>query len=401
MLILLEGPEQHDHNVGIDGGHEISFKQAPFMASIRIFDFLHWCGGSIIHERFILTSAQCAEVNSNFLVFVGTDKLSGEEKGYNVEKIIIHELYSSETGDYNVAILKLQRPLTFGPTVSKVSLKGNGNLVKVKVGTMLNVTGWNIELDSERKTYSTIQQTTVPVASNKECPEQHDHNVGIDGGHEISIEQAPFMASIRIVDFLHWCGGSIIHERFILTSAQCVKMNLNFLVFVGTDMLGGEEKGYNVEKIIIHELYSNETGDYDVAILKLQGPLTFGPTVSKVLLKENGNLVKVKVGTMLNVTGVGLDSEYLPSTIQQTTVPVAPNIECERSIKDLKLTNRMMCTNTNGKGPCWDDAGGPLTWNNIQIGIITRETGCARYPSVYTRVKSVLRWIKKTISNEK
>ncbi|KAJ8711150.1 hypothetical protein PYW07_008392 [Mythimna separata] len=239
---------------------------------------------------------------------------------------------------------------------------------------------------------------------NINSPEQHDHNVGIDGGHEISIEQAPFMASIRLLDFLHWCGGSIIHERFILTSAQCVEMDVNFLVYVGTDMHdSGEEKGYNVEKIIKHELYSNETGDYDVAILKLQRPLTFGPTVSKVLLKGNGNLVKVKVGTMLNVTGWGFkDSEYLPSTIQQTTVPVASNKECERSSKHLKLTNRMMCTNTNGKGPCSNgDAGGPLTWNNIQIGIITRETGCAWHPSVYTRVKSVHRWIKKTISNEK
>ncbi|KAJ8711152.1 hypothetical protein PYW07_008394 [Mythimna separata] len=238
---------------------------------------------------------------------------------------------------------------------------------------------------------------------NIKSPEQHDHNVGIVGGHEISIEQAPFMASIRAFGYMHWCGASIIHERFILTSAQCAKLSLPFQVVVGTDkLIEGEEK-YDVEKIITHEMYSNETGDYDVGIVKLQRPLTFGPTVSKVFLKGNGNLVKVKVGTMLNVTGWGFkDPEYETSTtLQQTTVPVASNKVCERFIKDLKLTKRMMCTNANGKDPCVGDAGGPLTLNNVQIGIITKESGCAQFPSVYTRVRSVHRWIKKTISNEK
>lgn len=58
-----------------------------------------------------------------------------------------------------------------------------------------------------------------------------------------------------------------------------------------------------MEKIIIHEKYSNVTEDYDICILKLNESLTFGPKVNKVAL--TGNIVKLKKGLSLNATGWG------------------------------------------------------------------------------------------------
>ncbi|KAJ8712806.1 hypothetical protein PYW08_008110 [Mythimna loreyi] len=234
----------------------------------------------------------------------------------------------------------------------------------------------------------------------KNDQEKHDHNVGIVGGHPISIEQAPFMASIRLYGLIHWCGGSIIHERFILTSASCVGLNMFLRVYVGTDNLLEGGTAYDIEKIIIHEKYNNVTGDYDVGIIKLNESLTFGPKVSTVSLKWNWDLVKVKLGTMLNITGWGFkDPEYrISDELQQTSVPVVSKNICERFIKDYKLTPRMMCTDAIAKDPCVGDEGGPLTYNNIQIGIITKENGCAQFPSVYTRVRAVKRFILTTIS---
>ncbi|KAJ8711149.1 hypothetical protein PYW07_008391 [Mythimna separata] len=234
----------------------------------------------------------------------------------------------------------------------------------------------------------------------KRDQERHDHNVGIIGGHDISIEQAPFMVSIRAYGVVHWCAGSIIHERFILTTAQCAQFNNQYRVLVGSDQLYGGGKLYDVEKNIIHEKYSYETGDYDLGLMKLNESLTFGPTVSKVFLSGHGNRVKVEVGTMLNITGWGfadLENDF-SNVLQQATVPVIASDLCVRYYHNFQLTLRMLCTDATEKDPCLGDEGGPLTWNNIQIGIITRRTGCGEYPTVYTHLKTVNRWIRKTIN---
>ncbi|KAJ8711153.1 hypothetical protein PYW07_008395 [Mythimna separata] len=486
--------KHRDHDVGIIGGHKISITDAPFIASVRLNGTVHWCGGSIIHERFILTAAHCIVPNREFKILVGTDKVNEGGKLYDVEKIIMHEKYSNTTSDYDVCLLKLNESLTFGPTVAKMLM--TGDLVKVKTGMQLNVTGWGYTDLQARNVPKDLQQVTVPVVSTPLCKlyyskqrrltnrmmcaggrgkdscmgdsggpltwnnvqigivsfgagcgvvpgvytrikvvkpwieetikqnsneeksrkiltscayghnkvkkdkEQEGHNVGVVGGHTISIKQAPFMASLLVNGSVLRCGGSIIHSQFILTNAQCVEKISNIKVRVGTDMFEEGGKLYDVETKVIHARYSHETGDYDVAVLKLNESLTFGPTVSKVLLKGKGNRLKVEVGTMLNVTGWGYADptiEKYSRHLQQVEVPLLSKSFCKKFIISHGMTERMMCAGNLGTDPCLGDSGGPLTLNNVQIGIITKKAGCGQYPSIFTRVRIVKKWIKRAI----
>uniref|UniRef100_A0A2A4J216 trypsin n=1 Tax=Heliothis virescens TaxID=7102 RepID=A0A2A4J216_HELVI len=234
----------------------------------------------------------------------------------------------------------------------------------------------------------------------KKAKKEKSPNVGIIGGHKITIEQVPYIVSLRINGTDHWCGGSIIHERFVLTAAHCIVPDREYKVLVGTDKVDEGGKLYDVEKIIIHESYSNITSDYDICILKLNESLTFGKKVDKIAY--TGNIVKLKKGTHLNATGWGFTQPegHISENLQQVTVPVVAWLNCQFAYtKQRRITKRMLCAGGVHKDSCVGDSGGPLTWNNVQVGVTSFGAGCGMVPGVYTKLSVLSQWIDDTIKH--
>lgn len=222
-------------------------------------------------------------------------------------------------------------------------------------------------------------------------------DVGIIGGHRISIEKVPFIASLRLNGTVHWCGSSIIHERFVLTAAHCIVDNRKYKVLVGTDKIDEGGQLYDVDKIIIHEKYSNITNDYDICLIKLNETLTFGSKVKIISLSDTGI---VKKGMWLNTTGWGYTVPKGPISkdLRQVKIPVVPWLSCQFQYrKSYKITPRMICAGGNGKDSCMGDSGGPLTWGDVQIGITSFGAGCGVLPGVYTKISTLKSWITQTI----
>jgi trypsin len=80
-----------------------------------------------------------------------------------------------------------------------------------------------------------------------------DRQGRVVGGAGVTLGQVPTMASLRSLQNFHFCGGTILSNRWVLTSAQCVagKNNDAVNVVVGSVTLnagGVTHRSFNITR---------------------------------------------------------------------------------------------------------------------------------------------------------
>ena len=80
----------------IIGGKLTLENSAPYIAEIQSFNglkFVHKCGGSIVHSKFLITAAHCIEglKPKNVRILVGTNNVENGNKFETADKFVIHE----------------------------------------------------------------------------------------------------------------------------------------------------------------------------------------------------------------------------------------------------------------------------------------------------------------------
>lgn len=98
----------------------------------------------------------------------------------------------------------------------------------------------------------------------------------------------PFAASLRTNR--HFCGGSIISEKWIITAAHCFKEEIdqsNVKAVVGTDAYNKGGVSYDVESIVIYPKYNNlSKTEYDIALIKTAKPIKMDGQVSFIPMSK-------------------------------------------------------------------------------------------------------------------
>ncbi|CAF3834470.1 unnamed protein product [Rotaria sordida] len=234
----------------------------------------------------------------------------------------------------------------------------------------------------------------------------------IIGGHEAK----PFSWSM-VVSLLslssneHFCGGSVLNNDYILTSARCVENQsiLNILVVTivhNPSDIAWSQYRRRVEHIYFHPNYTSSSGEYlnDIAILRLSFSLGLETTlfISRTCLPKINSTDDVtdypSTGTKLAVVGWGKrhpNASNLVNNLQQAQVYTLDNNDptCYPQIVDPK--NQFCAGIADGiRG----DMGGPIfQWMSNhweQVGIIsTTQCGINSVPSIYTRLASYNSWI--------
>ncbi|XP_070264966.1 acrosin [Myotis yumanensis] len=166
------------------GGQAAAHGAWPWMVSLQVFTYhnsrrYHACGGTLLNAQWVLTAAHCFRLNkkpydwrlifgARELEYGSTGPVKAPLQERFVEKIILHERYSSISEANDIALMKVTPPVVCG------SLVGPGCLPPFKAGPPRAsqscwVTGWGFLRENDRKMSPVLQEARVDILDLNLC----------------------------------------------------------------------------------------------------------------------------------------------------------------------------------------------------------------------------------------
>jgi secreted trypsin-like serine protease len=203
------------------------------------------------------------------------------------------------------------------------------------------------------------------------------------------------------------CGGSIITNRAVLTSAFCLEGTLSTQVILGAHQITINEANQQRQTVQpaayrFHHSYNRQTLANNVAILILPVAATLNTFVAVSPLPALG-ITNNYAGQLATVTGWGRVSDGSASTspsLRSVQNAIITNAACAETYGTTILDSTLCTSTAGGRGTCTGDSGGPLTiasgLDRIQVGVVSfgAAVGCEQgFPAGFSRITTFRQWI--------
>ncbi|XP_018562110.1 serine protease persephone-like isoform X2 [Anoplophora glabripennis] len=237
----------------------------------------------------------------------------------------------------------------------------------------------------------------------------------------------PHMALIgyQPSDEIRWlCGGSLISENFVLTSAVCLfTMHDGYAKLVRIGFTNKTDPTHMLERtvseIIPHPEY-NENKYHDIGLLRLSTDINFNTYVRPACLQTEyyiPHILAIASGWGgFNITEDG-SNDLLATVLEFYSVNECNNtykrgIAVRGKLKDGIVDDFMICAGISKsvRSTCQGDGGGPLQVYHQEtdeikcmydiIGVISFGKACGlvkNVPDVFTRVSAYIKWIEDIV----
>lgn len=160
----------------------------------------------------------------------------------------------------------------------------------------------------------------------------------------------------------------------------------------------------SVDRIIVHEGWTQRTGQNDIALLHLATPINYVKKdkiyVNNICLSHDTQHEYVGVASSSGWGFTSKENRITPEILRRVDLPIVDHITCKNAFsRVIGISTKQVCAGRSPKGNCMGDSGGPLIIKSrnkaTQIGIVSFSIPCAvpGYPDVFTRVSSYIDWI--------
>ncbi|KAM6470315.1 hepatocyte growth factor-like protein isoform 1-T1 [Liasis olivaceus] len=233
--------------------------------------------------------------------------------------------------------------------------------------------------------------------------ERRDMRSRIVGGRP---GNSPWTVSIRNREGVHFCGGSLVKEQWVISTRLCFSSCdadlTGYHVWLGTLFKNPGPNDPNKQAIPITKIVCGPSESV-VVMLKLERPAVLNQRVALICLPPERYIVpentECEIAGWGSTGGTGNDN-----VLNVARLPVISNQNCNVALRGRVKENELCTAALNvGVGACEGDFGGPLAclthdcW--VLQGVITPLRVCARkdVPATFIRIAMYVDWINKVM----